>query len=358
MPAGATHLVVLTKNADGEMTSGVGCTADVKGTAYSGSEGGSGSPVFLLAGMGGNEYTKTIGQGRSYYYTTALGSFLNINLVSQSDDVDIVYYGTDSSFTTPVSEPDYGRIQDEYISASSVSSTNYYFMIDGGDTGYKLNPPGATFSLVVMSHSGAVSTIISEGSMSDPVLRQTGVEESFQVAAGEESFYKFPTTTGAAYIVSATSGPTITIYTDQFSTSVSAPATATGSFIYVKVTSSGSQAMGTIELVGSEGSAAAPIYLKTVKTNFCMVNHTSSYFSFDVTQGQSYTVTLANFTGSFSSHDVDLFVFPSGSFSGTATSSATSSDPESVTVTAQASVLLVRVDDKSGDGGVFQLKVE
>ncbi len=362
VPSGATHLVVLTKNAEGEMSSGVGCAADVKGTSYAGTEGTAASPVFLAAGMGGKKYNKTIGKGKSYFYTTALGTFLNISLGSLTDDADIVYYGTDSSFTTPDSESleqNYGRIQDEYIGVNSVNGTNYYFTVDGVDTGYKLNAPGASYSLVVMSHSGAVSNVVSEGSQSEPVLLQTGVEDGFQVAASEESFYKFPVTAGESYIVNAASGPIITLYTDQFTTMASSPATATGDFIYVKVTSSGSQAMGSIELVGREGSAVAPVYLKTVKTNFCMVNNASSYFSFDVTQGQSYTVTASDFsTGSFSTHDVDLFVFPSGSFSGTPTSSATSNDPESVIVTAQAAVLLVRVDDKSGYGGIFQLKVQ
>lgn len=351
------------------MSSGVGCAADVKGTSYAGTEGTAASPVFLAADLFGLEYSKQIGKGKSYYYTTALGSYLSLYLRSLSGDVDLVYYGIDSSFTTPVSGnpgPDYGRIQDEYLYDGSTSdAVNCYFVIDGGDTGYKLEAPGASFKLVIESNSGGkvVGGGVDEGSQSEPVLLQTGVVEDVMVGAvGSplgQSFYKAPAVVGKSYLVNATSGPTVQLYSDQFLTPVSEPATATGDFLYIKVSSTGSDAMISLELVGPEGTADFPVYLKTVKTNFCMVNNASSYFSFDVTQGQSYTVTASDFsTGSFSTHDVDLFVFPSGSFSGTPTSSATSNDPESVIVTAQAAVLLVRVDDKSGDGGIFQLKVQ
>ena len=369
IPSGATHLVVITKNASGEMASGVGCSADVKGTTYSGSEGTAASPVFLAADLFGKEYAKQIGKGKSYYYTTALGTYLSLYLEALTDDVDIVYYGTDSSFTTPVSGnpgPDYGRLQDEYLYDGSTTDTlSYYFVLDGGDTGYKLNASGASFKLVIESSSGGKVTGggVDEGSQSAPVLLRAGVVEDAMVGAlGSplgESYYKVPAVAGKSYLVNATSGPTVQLYSDQFVTAVSEPATAVGNYLYIKVSSTGSDAVISLEVVGPEGTADSPVYLKTVKTNFCMVNNASSYFSFDVNKGQSYTVTASDFsTGSFSTHNVDLFVFPSGSFSGAPTSSATSSDPESVTVTAQASTLLVRVDDKTGDGGVFLLKAQ
>ncbi len=77
-----------------------------------------------------------------------------------------------------------------------------------------------------------------------------------------------------------------------------------------------------------------------------------------MTPGRTYTVTVSDFTSYFH-HNFDLFVFQGDSFTGPpAATSATKNDPESCAIAATSGTLSVRVDDRSGTGGVLKLKVE
>jgi len=258
IPSGATCFVVYTKNSAGEMTSGASCAlSDLSGAVYSGSEGSKTAPVFLESSIGGITYTKQIGKGKSYYYMTAAGTFLGVNLTGLSDDVDLIGYGNDSTFTTEESRSSYGRRANESLYGSGPGY--YYFVVDGGPTGHKLNAAGAVFKVTVWSHSGATSgTWPNEGTAEEPADLVEGEVDFGSV--NTESYYRVPVTRGSAYYVNTSAGVTAEVYTDTFMTSVSSPpVTATGSFLYLKAM--GSNTGFRIEVVRDEGTERIPVYL-------------------------------------------------------------------------------------------------
>jgi hypothetical protein len=361
VPQGATHFIVFTKNAAGEMTTGTSCAADTSGTAYTEMEGTQTAPVFLEASMGGTSYTKQIGSGKSYYRTTPLGMSLYISVRGLSDDVDLIGYGSDPSFSSEVERSCFGRTAEDILSPFYMEGTSgggdifYYFVVDGGSTGYKLNAPGAAFTITVQSHNGEEVMISSVGTPESPVNLLAGVVQYSMVDG--TSYYRVSAVAGTSYYCNVSPGMSPVFYTDRFSTPAPGlPVTAAEDSLYLTV--SGGSSTFKLEIVCKEGTPQIPVYLKNGKDSYCQTAGVPSYYSFDVIPGHPYTINLCEIPKSFD-HDFDLHVFQGEDFSGTpAASSATAADPETCVLTATGNTLSVRVDDISGNGGVFTLRVE
>jgi len=358
MPNGAEYLLVFTANDLAEMEEGVSVgPVDEEGDIYANTEGTAGSPIPLTAEFPGAEYEKTIGTGKSYYYTERTNETLSVEVEDMSDDVDIICYDGDETFTEVDTEltESYGRTADELCGATSAF---LYFVIDGSDTGYKLNGPGASFTLIVTSAPNSSTIPYSEGSEEEPFFIPTGYQYRGQVGTDGTSYYEAEVTPGVEYIVNVY-GDSLTpiIYTDQFDTEVANPVTAAGDRLYLSV--SGNETSFDVEVVYAEGEEY-PVFLKTEKTNKCRVDHTSSYYVFDADDGSDYTVSAVMREGRDPDlgKDLDVFVYSDIDFSDQIGSAQTEEGTASCTVTAESGILAVRVDDETGSGGTFKLIVE
>jgi len=352
IPDGAEYLLVFTANDLAEMEQGTSVElADEEGNIYANTEGIPGAPIFLEAGFGGADYEKTIGTGRSYYYTERTSDSLSVELKDMTDDVDIICYDEDDSFQTENTDlvDTYGRTAEEMCGANG---DILYFVIDGSDTGYKLNGPGASFTVVATSSPVSMAMLHNEGTEEEPADIPTGYLYGGQVGTDGTSYYRAEVTPGVVYTVNVYSvEPELAgIYTDQFITEASSPVTATGDGLYISVP--GDYDFINLEVVYAEGEEV-PVFLITGKSNKCRVNHTSSYYVFDADEGTDYAVTLSDMT-----NDLDVFVYSDMDFSDRIGKAETENDPETCSVTAESGMLAVRVDDVTGNGGTFILTVE
>ena len=349
IPDGAEYLLVFTANDLAEMEQGTSVElADEEGNIYANTEGIPGAPIFLEAGFGSADYEKTIGTGRSYYYTERTSDSLSVELRDMTDDVDIICYDEDDSFQTENTDlvDTYGRTAEEMCGANG---DILYFVIDGSDTGYKLNGPGASFTLVATSSPVSLVMPHNEGTEEEPAEIPTGYLYGGQTATGGTSYYKATVDPGAVYTVNSYSGTVCTVFNDMFVTPVSCPLTAAGDTLYVSVTGA---TFFSLEVVYAEGEDV-PIFLISGKENKCRVNHTSSFYVFDADEGSDYTVTVSDMT-----NDLDVFVYSDIDFSDRIGKAETEDDPETCSVTAESGMLAVRVDDVTGNGGTFILTVE
>ena len=323
------------------------------------SEGSIASPIYIPRNNFADIHIGRVGKGKSYFYTDGVGdNFFFINLDALEDDADIIDYGDDSTYTTPVQRPMYGRTMSETISKGGWSG-NLYFAIDGSQTGYNTQFDGTSFTILIESNNGSLSMNVNEGTLASPKLippMPSGWQYFGMCGAdpGGESYYQATVKAGTPYMFhNSNSGVIQQIYSDQFVTEVlSFPFTPSSNEVFIYV--DGNNSMFQIRIVTNEGSATNPVYLFTEKTNFAEVGDSSSYYLFEVTAGNNYDITVSSIY-----QDVDLFVFNDMNFTNQVGSSENVGigDESVASLTASSAVFGIRIDNKAAIASTFILQV-
>lgn len=322
------------------------------------SEGSIASPIYIPPNNYSNIYVGRVGKGKSYYYTTGQGDdFLNVILDGLEDDADIIEYGNDSTFTTEVQKPLFGRTVKEMVSKGGWSG-NLYFAVDGSSTAYHTQFEGTSFTIFIESNNGSMAMYINEGTADNPKtipLLPRGYYYGGMVGndPGGESFYRATVKAGTPYWFDISSGVVKTIYRDQFVTPISSfPYTPGSDEVFIHA--DGDYSSFLIRIVTNEGSVSEPVYLLPEKTNFAEVGVGSSYYLFEVTQGSSYDITVTSIY-----NDVDLYVFDDTGFSNQVGSSekAGTTDESVAALTATSEVFGLRIDSKTTDPSTFRITV-
>ncbi len=345
-------------------------------------EGTMGSPVSLTENA---THSGQVDTTASYYsFTTSVSDeSYSITLSGMSDDADLVYYGTDSTYTTSECRPFYGRTTTESCRTVQLAdATTIYLSVSGDYT-----TAGSTYGLLVkQTQLAEVSspTGVDQGSVPSPVTVTTGalnmatVDDSGGSNSGY-SYYKATVTAGQTYGVALSSVDddlALDVYgaDDSFTTTVctsdksgssaeGCTLTAAGSSLHIRVdgTNTTNGDVYGLSVVQAQGDNCDPLATFLEKTNYDQASGSSgSRYKLDVTSGASYTGCIRSRQGGFADGDaVTLKLYnASEGLSGTAACTATSLANASESslcgpVTADGSGLYAQVTTPNQDGGAL-----
>jgi len=283
------------------------------GVTYS-PEGSKAEPVEILSGT---PHTGQVDDTQSYYVLNS-GGCLYFTLSGMADDLDLYVYGQDSTYSTFVSRPFYGRTEDETSWAIDYGPGPVYVMVDGS-----YSAAGSEFALeAISSPLSCLNSVIGgpppgfdEGTQGDPIVLSANRPQRVQVGL-TSSYYKVAVSPGTRYTLALTDafGGTAPVDVDLFvygvptftgdlcGTQVVADSieqctlVAGGDTFYISLVNANGDGTGngvmTLTVLSAEGSQANPITLFVDKLNFGHVNDQASYYAFDVTPGMPYRSSL------------------------------------------------------------------
>ncbi|MBU2511376.1 PPC domain-containing protein [bacterium] len=339
---------------------------------YPGEESSKDNPIlietpFLMPTI----YNGQVNNGINYYCASGLNQTnLSVTLSGLTYDADLYIY-SDSDFTQQVRRPYYGRTFSEISSGLAgfkVDDQYLYFSVNG-----EHSPYGADFTLTIIdegnSESLAPGCNFDRGAPENPI-QITDIYISYRERVETYSYYKLVATAGNTYWISLTGlddDVDLDYFGDDstFTTIVSSSTNSGADAEYLEVTLNtdnayfrvSDQAAGEcfqISFQKGEGSVEHPVSLYTEKYNVALVSDQSSYFIFPVSQGTSYTATIAgDDSGGSLGCDADLYLYDDDSSFTTAVACSglpkdSTTDAESCTDTAGGSSYYIKISKGSG----------